>query len=213
MGKIEAFESEYLRKNIPDFKPGDTVKIHVRVVEGERERIQVFQGTVIKRQGNGLQESFTVRKISFGVGTERTFPTHSPMLAKIEIKSRGTVRRAKLYYLRDRVGKKARVKEMFVEGGIPISEDIAHSNSERKRLGLDDVVEAPVAAEAPVETAAPSEPAAKAAAKETEPKAAPVEEPTADQAPATEVIDQAPATDKADQTPAADVPDTETAKD
>ena len=144
MGKIEAFESEYLRKNIPDFKAGDTVKIHVRVVEGERERIQVFQGTVIKRQGSGLQETFTVRKISFGVGTERTFPTHSPMLAKIEIKTRGTVRRAKLYYLRERVGKKARVKEMFVEGGIPASEDIAHSDSERKRLGLDEVAEAPV---------------------------------------------------------------------
>ncbi len=141
MGKIEAFESEYLRKNIPDFKAGDTVKVHVRVVEGERERIQVFQGTVIKRQGSGLQETFTVRKISFGVGTERTFPTHSPMLAKIEIKARGTVRRAKLYYLRERVGKKARVKEMFVDGGIPVSEEIAHSDSERKRLGLDEVVE------------------------------------------------------------------------
>jgi large subunit ribosomal protein L19 len=154
MGKIQAFESDYLRKNIPDFKAGDTVKVHVRVVEGDRERIQVFQGTVIKRQGGGLQESFTVRKISFGVGTERTFPVHSPMLAKIEVKSKGTVRRAKLYYLRDRVGKKASIKEMFVEGGIPASAEIAHSEAERKRLGLDDVVEAPVEETVAEETAA-----------------------------------------------------------
>jgi large subunit ribosomal protein L19 len=145
MNKVQAFENDYLRKKIPDFKSGDTVRIHVRVVEGDRERIQVFQGTVIKRQGKGLRETFTVRKISFGVGTERTFPVHSPMVAKIEIKSRGTVRRAKLYYLRDRVGKKARVKETFVEGGIPASADIEHSDAERKRLGLDE----PSAAEAP----------------------------------------------------------------
>lgn len=145
MGKIQAFENDYLRKNVPDFKAGDTVKVHVRVVEGDRERIQMFQGTVIKRQGGGLQETFTVRKLSFGVGTERTFPVHSPMLAKIEVKARGTVRRAKLYYLRDRIGKKARIKEMFVEGGIPASSDITHSDAERKRLGLDDVVEPEVA--------------------------------------------------------------------
>ena len=158
MGKIQAFENEHLRKNVPDFKVGDTVTVHVRVVEGDRERIQLFQGTVIKRGGRGLQESFTVRKISFGVGTERTFPVHSPMLAKIEIKSRGTVRRAKLYYLRDRVGKKARIKEMYVEGGIPASADIAHSDAERKRLGMDEVAVPDEAAEvASTEVAAESE--------------------------------------------------------
>ena len=137
MSKVQAFEEEYLRKKIPSFKPGDTVRVHVRVVEGDRERVQVFQGTVLRRQGGGLSETFTVRKVSFGVGTERTFPVHSPMVAKVEIKSRGTVRRAKLYYLRERIGKKARVKEMFVEGGLPESADIEHSEIEKKRLGLD----------------------------------------------------------------------------
>ena len=173
MNKVQAFENDYLRKKIPDFKSGDTVRIHVRVVEGDRERIQVFQGTVIKRQGKGLRETFTVRKISFGVGTERTFPVHSPMVAKIEIKSRGTVRRAKLYYLRDRVGKKARVKETFVDGGIPASADIEHSDAERKRLGLD---EEPVTEEAQKEEAQkPEETSAE------EPSAEAVEEPVAEE--------------------------------
>jgi len=104
-------ESEYLREDIPDFRPGDTVKVHVRVVEGNRERIQVFQGVVIARKGGGTRETFTVRKVSFGVGVERTFPLHSPIIAKIEVVTQGKVRRAKLYYLRDRVGKKARIKE------------------------------------------------------------------------------------------------------
>jgi len=100
-----------LRTDLPDFGPGDTLKVHVRVVEGNRERIQVFQGVVIRRQGSGLSETFTVRKVSFGVGVERTFPLHSPIVAKIEVVTRGDVRRAKLYYLRDRVGKAAKVKE------------------------------------------------------------------------------------------------------
>ena len=96
---------------MPQFGPGDTLKVHVRVVEGTRERVQLFQGAVIRRQGGGLQETFTVRKVSFGVGVERTFPIHSPIVAKIEVVSRGDVRRAKLYYLRDRVGKAAKIKE------------------------------------------------------------------------------------------------------
>ena len=99
------------RDDIPAFAPGDTLKVHVRVVEGTRERVQVFQGVVIRRQGSGVRETFTVRKISFGVGVERTFPVHSPVLAKIEVVTQGDVRRAKLYYLRDRVGKAAKVKE------------------------------------------------------------------------------------------------------
>ncbi|HEV8571794.1 MAG TPA: 50S ribosomal protein L19 [Actinomycetota bacterium] len=101
-----------LRGDLPDFRPGDTVKVHVRVVEAGRERIQVFQGVVIRRRGGGLRETFTVRKMSFGVGVERTFPLHSPTIAKIEVARRGDVRRAKLYYLRQRRGKAARIREL-----------------------------------------------------------------------------------------------------
>ena len=100
-----------LRDDVPDFAPGDTLKVHVRVVEGTRERVQMFQGVVIRRKGSGSRETFTVRKVSFGVGVERTFPVHSPIIARIEVLTRGDVRRAKLYYLRDRVGKAAKVKE------------------------------------------------------------------------------------------------------
>ena len=100
-----------LRDDVPAFSPGDTLKVHVRVVEGNRERVQVFQGVVIRRQGSGLHETFTVRKVSFGVGVERTFPVHSPILQKIELDREGDVRRAKLYYLRDLRGKKAKIKE------------------------------------------------------------------------------------------------------
>lgn len=111
MNNVDLIEKSQLRDDIPGFRPGDTVKVHVRVVEGTRERVQVFQGVVIRRQGGGIRETFTVRKISFGVGVERTFPVHSPSIAKLEIVSRGKVRRAKLYYLRDLRGKKARIKE------------------------------------------------------------------------------------------------------
>ena len=111
MNKTDLVDKAYLRADVPEFRPGDTVKVHVRVVEAGRERIQVFQGVVIRRQGGGVRETFTVRKISFGVGVERTFPVHSPSIAKLEIVTRGRVRRAKLYYLRDLRGKKARIKE------------------------------------------------------------------------------------------------------
>lgn len=111
MQKTDIIESEYLRDDIPDFRPGDTVKVHVRVVEGSRERIQIYQGVVISRKGGGTRETFIVRKLSFGVGVERTFPLHSPIISKIEVVAEGRVRRAKLYYLRDRVGKAAKVKE------------------------------------------------------------------------------------------------------
>lgn len=100
-----------MRTDVPDFRPGDTVKVHVRVVEGNRSRIQVFQGAVIRRQGSGSRETFTARKVSFGVGVERTFPVHSPVIDRIEIVTRGDVRRAKLYYLRSRRGKAARIRE------------------------------------------------------------------------------------------------------
>jgi large subunit ribosomal protein L19 len=100
-----------LRDDVPEFGPGDTVKVHVRVVEGNRERIQVFQGVVLRRQGSGVRETFTVRKMSFGVGVERTFPVHSPIVARVERLTQGDVRRAKLYYLRGRTGKAAKIKE------------------------------------------------------------------------------------------------------
>jgi large subunit ribosomal protein L19 len=111
MNPTDLVDRDSLRDDIPRFGPGDTLKVHVRVVEGNRERVQVFQGVVIRRQGSGIRETFTVRKVSFGVGVERTFPVHSPILAKIEVDRLGDVRRAKLYYLRDRIGKKAKIKE------------------------------------------------------------------------------------------------------
>ncbi|NLC77369.1 MAG: 50S ribosomal protein L19 [Clostridia bacterium] len=111
MDIVQAIGQEQMKKDIPDFKPGDTVNVHVKVVEGNRERIQMFQGVVIRRRGKGLQETFTVRRMSYGVGVERTFPVHSPRIDKIEVKRKGKVRRAKLYYLRERVGKSARIKE------------------------------------------------------------------------------------------------------
>ncbi len=111
MNRTDVVERPYMRTDLPEFRPGDTVRVHVRVVEGERERVQIFEGVVIRRRGSRLSESFTVRKVSFGVGVERTFPVHSPMIAKIEVGARGHVRRAKLYYLRSRVGKKAKIKE------------------------------------------------------------------------------------------------------
>lgn len=111
MNTVDLVEKPQLRDDLPEFRPGDTVRVHVRVVEAGRERVQVFQGVVIRRQGGGLRETFTVRKVSFGVGVERTFPVHSPSVAKLEVVSKGRVRRAKLYYLRERRGKKARIKE------------------------------------------------------------------------------------------------------
>jgi large subunit ribosomal protein L19 len=111
MNRTDLIDQASLRDDIPDFQAGDTLKVHVRVVEGSKERVQVFQGVVIGRSGGGIQETFKVRKLSYGVGVERTFPVHSPIIEKIEVFTRGDVRRAKLYYLRDRVGKRAKVKE------------------------------------------------------------------------------------------------------
>src|SRR6266566_10058118 len=111
MNKTDLVEKPRLREDIPVFRPGDTVRVHVRVAEAGRERIQVFQGVVIRRQNGGLRETFTVRKISFGIGVERTFPLHSPTVSKIEVMTHGRVRRAKLYYLRELRGKKARIRE------------------------------------------------------------------------------------------------------
>jgi large subunit ribosomal protein L19 len=112
MNKIDLVEKPRLRDDLPDFRPGDSLRVHVRVAEAGRERIQIFQGVVIRRQGGGLRETFTVRKVSFGVGVERTFPVHSPTVSKIDVVTRGRVRRAKLYYLRERRGKRARIREL-----------------------------------------------------------------------------------------------------
>jgi large subunit ribosomal protein L19 len=112
---LSELEKEQLRTNLPEFAPGDTVKVHVKVREGEKERIQVFEGVVIGRRGGGVRETFTVRKVSYGVGVERVFPVHSPGVARIEVVRRGKVRRAKLYYLRELRGKAARLEEQFEE--------------------------------------------------------------------------------------------------
>jgi len=111
MQPTDLIDNLNLRDDIPDFAPGDTLKVHVKVIEGNRRRTQLFEGVVIRRQGAGIRESFTVRKLSFGVGVERTFPVHTPIVDKIEVVTRGDVRRAKLYYLRDRIGKSAKIRE------------------------------------------------------------------------------------------------------
>src|SRR5205814_3761864 len=130
MNTIDLVENPRLRDDLPEFRPGDTVKVHVRVVEGNRERIQVFQGVVIRRQGGGLRETFTVRKISFGVGVERTFPVHSPSIGKLEVVQKGKVRRAKLYYLRELRGKRARIRERReIQGASPEREPVAPAAS------------------------------------------------------------------------------------
>jgi large subunit ribosomal protein L19 len=141
MHPTETIDRDSLRSDIPDFRPGDTVKVHVRVVEGSRERVQVFQGAVMRRQGGGVQETFTVRKVSFGVGVERTFPVHSPTIAKIEVTTLGDVRRAKLYYLRERHGKAAKIKERRTARGAGKAAAAAEVDAvdEVEELTLDDV--------------------------------------------------------------------------
>lgn len=111
MDLIKDVERQYLKEDLPDFSPGDTVRVHVKVVEGARERTQVFEGVVIRRQGSSLRETFTVRRVTYGIGVERIFPVHSPVISRIEVVKRGRVRRAKLYYLRQRTGKRARIRE------------------------------------------------------------------------------------------------------
>ncbi len=146
MHPTETIDRDSLRGDIPEFRPGDTVKVHVRVVEGNRERVQVFQGAVMRRQGGGVQETFTVRKVSFGVGVERTFPVHSPTIAKIEVTTLGDVRRAKLYYLRDRHGKAAKIKERRIPRGKAAAELVVEDEVELDEAedveaveGVDDV--------------------------------------------------------------------------
>ena len=187
MNKTDVIEQSFLRSDIPDFRPGDTVKVHVRVVEGSRERVQVFQGVVIRRQNGGLRETFTVRKISFGVGVERTFPVHSPSISKLEIVSRGAVRRAKLYYLRDLRGKKARIKERRIDDDKLAAMDAAHAAKTAARLKTDEpeVDEDQPADEADLDTTA------EAPQDGQEPQADAADEDA--QTPAEDATDEAPA--------------------
>jgi large subunit ribosomal protein L19 len=153
---IETLERRQLRPDIPEFKAGDTVRVHFQVIEGERRRVQVFEGIVLKRQGSGVRETFTVRKQSFGVGVERTFPVHSPKIERIEVVAIGDVNRAKLYYLRGRVGRKARVRERR-EGQRLSSAGAGAAESADESVEAERASEGETEAEtAPVESAEPS---------------------------------------------------------
>ncbi len=203
---IESIEQRQLRKDVPRFKAGDTVRVHFQVIEGQRRRVQVFEGIVIKRQGSGARETFTVRKQSFGVGVERTFPVHSPKIEKIEVGAIGDVNRAKLYYLREKIGKKARVRELRQ---TPAQLAAARAESEANQAALD-AAAADAEAEAAAAEATVAEPEAgpelEDAAVEAEPVAeeAPAEEPVAEEAVAEEPVAEA----EPDEAPAGDEDDT-----
>src|SRR5688500_155859 len=174
---IESIERRQLRKDVPRFKAGDTLRVHFQVIEGQRRRVQVFEGIVIKRQGSGARETFTVRKQSFGVGVERTFPVHSPKIERIEVAAIGDVNRAKLYYLREKIGKKARVREL---------RQTPAQVAAAKQLAADQAAEAEAAAVAAAEAAAAEVGAAEAAAAESaEP------EPVDEAAAAEQVVEEA----------------------
>jgi large subunit ribosomal protein L19 len=193
MNKTDLVDAPYLRTDLPEFRPGDTVKVHVRVVEAGRERIQVFQGVVIRRQGGGLQETFTVRKISFGVGVERTFPLHSPSIGKLEVVSRGHVRRAKLYYLRERRGKKARIRERRL--GDEELAAIAAAEAERAAAGNAAAGDQAGEADEAVETSETPD------AEKPEAEAPDADTSAAADAPAAETsVDEAPAADAGAET-------------
>jgi large subunit ribosomal protein L19 len=172
---IETLERRQLRRGLPQFKAGDTVRVHFQVIEGQRRRVQVFEGIVIKRQGAGARETFTVRKQSFGVGVERTFPLHSPKIEKIELGAVGDVNRAKLYYLRGKVGKKARVREKrysAAERALQAADAAALAEAEQAE---ELEAQAPESAESPAEAAAEESPVDEAEGEAAEPEAAPEE--------------------------------------
>ena len=166
MNILDAVDAVSLRKDIPQFRAGDELKVHVRVIEGNKSRLQVFQGVVIRRQGDGVRETFTIRKVSYGVGVERTFPVHTPVIEKIELVKKGEVRRAKLYYLRDLRGKAAKIREKrdgvegYGDGILSTPEPVAVAAPV-----VEEVVEAPAVVETPAE-AIVSEPVAEAAVSE-----------------------------------------------
>jgi large subunit ribosomal protein L19 len=180
---IESIERRQLRKDVPRFKAGDTVRVHFQVIEGSRRRVQVFEGIVIKRQGSGARETFTVRKQSFGVGVERTFPVHSPKIEKIEVAAIGDVNRAKLYYLREKVGKKARVRELRpgaggakLEKALQALEDAPTATEEPDAERLADDAETPEVESPADEPVAEAEPAAEDASADGPSEDAPVAE-------------------------------------
>jgi large subunit ribosomal protein L19 len=195
---IESIERRQLRKDVPRFKAGDTLRVHFQVIEGQRRRVQVFEGIVIKRQGSGTRETFTVRKQSFGVGVERTFPVHSPKIEKIEVAAIGDVNRAKLYYLREKVGKKARVRELRQTPA-----QVAAAKAEAEAIQAEAAAElaAQVEADAAATAAAEAEAAAAAEPEVVEEPAPevveeerPAEEPVAEAEPAPEAEpEEAPA--------------------
>ena len=158
MNILDAVDAKSLRKDIPQFRAGDELKIHVRVIEGSKSRVQVFQGIVIRRQGDGVRETFTIRKVSYGVGVERTFPVHTPVIEKIELVKKGDVRRAKLYYLRDLRGKAAKIREKrdgvegYGDGILSTPEPVVVAVAAAPVI--EEVVEAPAVVEAVVETPA-----------------------------------------------------------
>ncbi len=211
---IQDIESSQLRKGLPSFAPGDRVRVHFLVIEGNRKRPQVFEGVVIKRQGSGVRETFTVRKQSFGVGVERTFPLHSPKIEKLEVASRGRVRRAKLYYLRGRVGKAARVAERrwgidenmvssSEEGAVDASGEVQEPIPEDPDAGTADTAGVTEKAEKPESTDSDE-----AAAEETPEAEAAVEAP-AEEAPA----EEAPDAEATEEAPAEEAPEAEAAPD
>jgi large subunit ribosomal protein L19 len=191
---IEQLERRQLR-SVPQFKAGDTVRVHFQVIEGQRRRVQVFEGIVIKRQGAGMRETFTVRKQSFGVGVERTFPLHSPKIERIEVASIGDVNRAKLYYLREKVGKKARVREkqMTPADRARLAENNASATGQLAYTAADAVEATPP--EEPQEAVEADQPEAAAVEDAPVEEAAPAEEPVAEAAP--EAVDEPPAEDAA----------------
>jgi len=196
---IDSIERDQLKKGLPPFEPGDRVKVHFQVIEGTRKRTQVFEGVVLRRQGSGARETFTVRKQSFGVGVERTFPLHSPKIEKLEVAARGDVRRAKLYYLRGRIGKAARVAERrwgideaMVSSAAPASEESTAVDAEG--VSQEEVVPEAVPTEAetqaPEAEAAEEAPAAEAEATEDAPEAAATEEAPAAEAEAADAPEE-----------------------
>jgi len=209
---IESLERAQLRR-VPNFQAGDRVRVHFQVIEGTRRRTQVFEGVVIKRQGHGVRETFTVRKQSFGVGVERTFPVHSPKIERIEVAARGDVRRAKLYYLRDRVGKRARVRErryvgpeQVVEPGL-LHDPVAEAEAEAAAAAESGAVDAEgVSAEEAIEAQGTAAPEAEATDAVAEPEATEAEapEPEAAEAPAEVATETAEPEAEGDAAPAAE---------
>jgi ribosomal protein L19 len=174
MNVLDAVDAASLRTDIPSFRSGDELKVHVRVIEGNKSRIQVFQGVVIRRQGSGVRESFTIRKISYGVGVERTFPVHTPVIERIEIVRHGSARRAKLYYLRNLTGKATKIKERRGADGEVIVEPAYVPPVKAEKVEapaaaavVEEVVEAPIAETPSAETPVADAPVAEAAAEET----------------------------------------------